>query len=663
MTTIANAYINALLADAAYVDLANEPLDSPTNRRVLGDLLTPTLAAYLAANFEVASAINSSDNPLTGGSGFDATVWRGKAGGDYAGQIFVSTRGTEPGAGGADLLADGDLALATGARSQIADMVNWWLKITTPVGKSARQIWLEPVYDNSTPPVEIGTHFAMAANVPGLGLLSPAELAQGVQVEGHSLGGHLATAFARVFGANNGITGSVNVQSLSTFNSAGFNGSLAETLFRDIQALLGTGSSSFAPVSAKQTNFFAQNGINVTTNDWWFTQMGTRTGLYQEETTGIGNHSMYRLTDLLALGAALEKLDSSFTLDKLNALSKVGSNDPKGSLEGVLDSLRRALAGPNVEQLPISDAGDSDTSRITFHATLAALQANPIFKELTGQLVIRPSSADLRADVRNDFGALIALQDLSPLYISGATAEANSQLTEIWQAGRAADHAAWTADKTAATPSHFTDNWITDRAALLQAIVTRNKQDNGTNAVFDASARADQVTFFDFYDAANTPTVLSTQNAGVTGLKEQHILFGNDAANTLSGFDNVLGDHLYGGAGADTLDGKGGADYLEGGQGNDTYQFSGNFGNYTIVDTDGLGSIRIAPGLWESEDKGLVYLLQGGDLIIGQRTAPATRDKPINPESIARSDHSTGANGQFDTKTHAVNDVGWRLAA
>jgi len=95
----------------------------------------------------------------------------------------------------------------------------------------------------------------------------------------------------------------------------------------------------------------------------------------------------------------------------------------------------------------------------------------------------------------------------------------------------------------------------------------------------------------------------------------------------------------------------------------------------TIVDADGLGSIRIgqsaplsggkriAAGLWESEDKGLVYLLQGGDLIIGQRTAPATPDKPIDPESIANNDHSTGSNDKFDAKNHATNDVGWRLAA
>lgn len=79
MKIITNAYINALLADAAYVDLLNEPLDSPTNRRNLADRRTPTQAAYLASNFEVASTANESDNPLAG-SGFDAIVWRGRAG-------------------------------------------------------------------------------------------------------------------------------------------------------------------------------------------------------------------------------------------------------------------------------------------------------------------------------------------------------------------------------------------------------------------------------------------------------------------------------------------------------------------------------------------------------------------------------------------------------
>jgi len=59
MTTIAKAYVNALLADAAYVDLLDEPLNSPGNQDLLGKRMTPALAAYIAANFEVVSATHT----------------------------------------------------------------------------------------------------------------------------------------------------------------------------------------------------------------------------------------------------------------------------------------------------------------------------------------------------------------------------------------------------------------------------------------------------------------------------------------------------------------------------------------------------------------------------------------------------------------------------
>jgi Ca2+-binding RTX toxin-like protein len=543
--------------------------------------MTPTLAAYIAANFEVVDSINTPDLV---GSGFDATVWRGKAGGDYAGQVFVSMRGTEPGAGGADLVADADLALGTAARWAIVDMVNWWLKISTPVGQSAPQIFLESVYDYSTPPIETGTRVVVASNVPGLGLVSAAELAQGVQVDGHSMGGHMASAFARIFGANNGVAGSVNIQSIETFNSAGFNGSLAEPLFGDIQAVLGTGTSSFASVNAKQTNFFAANGVNVTTNDWWFTQMGTRVGLYQEETTGIGNHSMYRITDLLAVGAALEKLDSTFTMDKLNALSKVGSNDPKASLESVLDSLRRALAGPNIERLLVSDAADSDDIRVTFLATLAALQNNPIFKDLTGKLHIELTSGNLASLAHNDFGSLIALQDLSPLYINGTDAVAQAKLAEIWQAGRTNDYAAWQADKSSGTPVNFTDQWIADRAAMLSILLERNKFDQ-TGAISPNPLTG--LVAGHYLDVSNSVDI----TVGTDTVTTKQYLFGGNATDTLTGRNAA--DHLYGGSGADTLNGQGGNDYLEGGSGADTYNFASTFGKDTILDSDGLGAIQI----------------------------------------------------------------------
>jgi hypothetical protein len=77
--------------------------------------------------------------------------------------------------------------------------------------------------------------------------------------------------------------------------------------------------------SPKQTNYFAANGLTLTTNDWWSAQVGTRTALNQEDLVslgggGIDNHSMYKLTDLLALGAVLEKLDNTLSFATLNTL-------------------------------------------------------------------------------------------------------------------------------------------------------------------------------------------------------------------------------------------------------------------------------------------------------------------------------------------------------
>ena len=202
---------------------------------------------------------------------------------------------------------------------------------------------------------------------------------------------------------------------------------------------------------------------------------------------------------------------------------------------------------------------------------MASFANNPDNKDLAGQLLIRPTGADLRAAARNDFGALIALQDLSTVQICGKDPAADAQLAEICQISRAADYTAWLADKSTATPTTFTDQWITDRAALLQAIVTRNKQDNTNGLVYDAAAPADRAQAFQFYEAgtAQQQTLFFQRQGGVVS-KEQRLIFDNDDDNIIDGSDiNQLGDRLYGGAGDDTINGKAGADYLEGNAGDD----------------------------------------------------------------------------------------------
>ncbi|MBG7619260.1 hypothetical protein I5R65_07265 [Herbaspirillum sp. AP02] len=108
MKTIHNAYISALLADAAYIDLDRD-LDVGKMVNALKKRMAKDQAKFIAENFEVIASENKRDIPLPG-SGFDATVWRGKVGKVYAGEVFVSLRGTQPQGGRADMEADVDLA-------------------------------------------------------------------------------------------------------------------------------------------------------------------------------------------------------------------------------------------------------------------------------------------------------------------------------------------------------------------------------------------------------------------------------------------------------------------------------------------------------------------------------------------------------------------------
>ena len=365
MTTIHDVYINALLADATYaINQDVGPETDLANLTTLKTRMTDMQATYIGNNFTVITHIDSDD---VAGSGFDATVWRRSDG-----KIYVSMTGTE---GLQDFLTDADLAVSSGtARVQIIDMVNWWLKISTPTNVQAMQITIVPVLDNAVPP-NVTYDFQLASSVQGLGLLNGVT---SIDLNGHSLGGHLASAFARLFGTNGNSTGSgkIVIDNITTFNSAGFNGG-SHFIFEEIESLLGDGLGRL-PNSSEQTNFFAANGINVTTNSFFSSQVGQRVELFNEETTiPINNHYMYKLTDALALGDAIAKLDSTFDITKMNALFDLGSNKTEASLEGILDGLRKSILGNSITSTPIADVGDSATSRTTYYTNLKALTDRP----------------------------------------------------------------------------------------------------------------------------------------------------------------------------------------------------------------------------------------------------------------------------------------------
>lgn len=339
MTAINNAYISALLADSSYVE---KNINGKTGQDLIDALsgrMTPELAKFIGENFTVKAQASGY------ASSFEATVWQGNAGTPYAGQVYVSMRGTQ---GLTDIFdTDLDLARSGIAHNQLADMVNWWLRETTLPNAMAKQICFNPILgaENNI----IGYQLVEKSSVQGTGNL--ANIAGSITaVNGHSLGGYLATAFARLF------SNQASPMDINTFNSAGYsrpNAEYIETTFNQIAQIIGPGVG-LSNFSAAQDNFFAENGINVTTNTWdplGFQQYGTRIALYQEHITGpISNHSMYKLTDLLALADALAQLDPTFNevverngqleLVKLNDVLRTGSAQMSASYESVLDALR-----------------------------------------------------------------------------------------------------------------------------------------------------------------------------------------------------------------------------------------------------------------------------------------------------------------------------------
>jgi Ca2+-binding RTX toxin-like protein len=641
MTTIHDTYINALLADATYVDDLQRGMTGVALRDKLAGRMTPEQAAYIGDNFSVVTQVSGLN------SSFEATIWK-----DKSGQVYVSMRGTQE---VPDFAADGDLATSGLAHQQLADMVNWWLRATTPpmtdadTPKYATQITVDP-YGN----------FALAPSVLGTGELTGITAIK--SVNGHSLGGYLASSFVRLFGSQ------WPVQTINTFNSAGFSRVSAtniESGFNQIAQLIGTnlGPGNFL---TPQNNYFALNGINVTTNTWdpvGFQQYGTRIGLFQEDLTpdGINNHYMYKLTDLLALGDAMEQLDPGMNLTKLSTLVSTASNQMKASYETLLDAIRKTVLGGGMSATLIGDAnagnaGPQPTARLNYQTNLDYLKNNSNFAALVGQVQIVSladrNSSDLATDAKSEFGTFVALKLGLPVMLRDTT---GSQASQLYQTNFSSDYAAW----RALGSGDLSTQWIADRAKFLHAVLTANSQDfdyrTNVNALFVDGEGSNPVDFIVHDPSGNY--VLHTLPAGVASQDrgDKYLIeFGSDGNDQ---FDSALiggggNDKLYGGGGADDLDGGQGDDYIEGDSGNDNltggtdrdtlvggtgfdgYFFTKGSNNDTVIDSDGSGAIfidstivnggkKVSTNYWLSTDKKFAFTLAanatgGNDLIVGR---------------------------------------------
>lgn len=197
MSTIQNLFQQAQLAEAAYADFLKP--DTTTEQALQAEGMSATQAADFATHWEVVHHLPNTD------SGFSGTLFRRRdndpVSGLKAGDLVFALRGTEQ--VGLDLFqADFNELVKNGlAFRQIIDMYNYWQRLITPAGESARQAMLVSA-PSGTPDNRVidesGVKWTIDFySVEGLGKVDLTDNL--VAATGHSLGGHLATAFTRLF--------------------------------------------------------------------------------------------------------------------------------------------------------------------------------------------------------------------------------------------------------------------------------------------------------------------------------------------------------------------------------------------------------------------------------------------------------------------------------
>ena len=337
MSTIQNLFQQAQLAEAAYTDLVNVTVS--TNPSELAAILAnPDLdgkfslaqAASFVTHWRVVDQYTSSGLFQ---SGFSGTLFESL---DHPGQYSFSLRGTQPGF--YDLSADiGDIVADGIALDQIVDMYNYWQRLTTSgfyqAAKLETRVWetvkLEllwaqtwlpggpAIYANYVAELQAGgivvdmgplgpsarkvvfgdSNFMLKGTLAvGSGHLASSAV---VDVDGHSLGGHLAMAFSRLFPSA--------TSDVVAINGAGFDYSdgNVDTLFTALKGVPGFDAG-------KITNVVGSAAMNLVSQHWLFLQQPAGRKEIYTESAGINTtlgHGSSQMTDSLALYNLFAQLD------------------------------------------------------------------------------------------------------------------------------------------------------------------------------------------------------------------------------------------------------------------------------------------------------------------------------------------------------------------
>ena len=684
MSSTSKIYQLAQLAEAAYASFLNNAGALLVNE---DDIQVALIASGFSSNQSAPSqsaqvlafvtqwrVVDQYTAPLAVGvlrAGFSGTLLQNKQSNEYV----LAIRGTN------DVLADlfgtdlGDIVADGIAIDQVVDMYNYWQSLTHSGTYQAKRLVtlvaetaaLKAAYVMSGPAglayeVQLRARPDVVIDYPsrtvravqtidstqlndprlhfGKGALT---LGSNVDVSGHSLGGHLAMAFSRLFSGNTG--------SVTAVNGAGFN--LANTNVNNLFAMFG-GSNTFD--AGKILNVIGSAAPNVVSQDWLLLQQPAgRQDIYTESASPSAafGHGSSQMTDSLAVYDLLIRLSSQIrssapvsALATLKPLFEASSAQAGSSLECIVDALVNLF---QLEFPPLN--GNLIGKRDEFYKRIVPLQAitkglsdnNPgMHVDVLTSSSITAESLRLLASGTTAFAYRYALKELNPFAVVGDNSlydlhNMNGEL-DLYNAG--------------SRTGTLTQQWIEDRATFFAwknlAYTADAPATNSGVMLYRTPQGSQPQQFIDVGQNINLGVVLP--GAGGIALESaRRYAFGGDTADFVAG--SVNPDRLYGGAGADQLRGRQGNDYLEGGSGMDVYEYFGrkglngvlsNDGEDVVLDTDGKGvlryvfdeagipgsggkvtssiirdaSLRKQDGSWQSADGKFSYQRNQGDLVV-----------------------------------------------
>jgi Ca2+-binding RTX toxin-like protein len=428
-----------------------------------------------------------------------------------------------------------------------------------------------------------------------------------IVVTGHSLGGHLALLFGRMFPTVTEHVYTYNAPGISLIGEAG---------------LWKLGIDQIDP--AKVTNVAAEMGTETVSRI--YSKPGEKVAIFTEPGSLLHQHSVIPLVDSLALYYGFATLSPGLSDDPsiVSGILTAASPYAEDSVEVVLDHLSAALGAYEAPTLIARERSDL-TARESYYENLyRTLDARSPGLDYQIDSLVGKSASELASMAGEDVSVRFALGELAPFSVKNADfSDFDDDFSGAWISSRAE----WLAAKLDGNlvERAFGLSGTADNVLFrdLDSDLSYSKLDGiQGNLALQIPAASDRSRLQDFLDgvAYNRKVIFgSDANEQLLGLSGSDRLFGAAGGDTLDGAggdDYLEGgageDSLFGGSGDDTLVGGAGADRLEGGAGNDAYLFEGALDADTIVDRDGTLTVGSALLTGGSSGQDGVYISSDG---------------------------------------------------